>query len=80
MLQWALLRRCDLRTELKETRMNCRGILGRAFQAQGSGRSGSDGGSEKSSDSECTLRVTPAGFTDDGLDVGFEENESKMIP
>lgn len=52
-------------------------ISGRAFQAQGSGRSGSDGGSEKSSDSKCTLRVTPAGCPDDGLDVGYEENKSQ---
>lgn len=77
MLWWALLRRCDLSTELKVTRISCRDIWGRAFQAQGSGRKGSDGGREKSSDSECTLRVTPEGFTDDGLDVGYEENKSQ---
>lgn len=60
--------------------MSCRDIWGRAFQVQGTGRGDSDGGGEKSSNSGCSLKGTPTGFTDDGLNVGCEGMSQKMTP
>lgn len=47
---------------------------------QGTGRGDSDGGGEKSSNSGCSLKGTPTGFTDDGLNVGCEGMSQKMTP